>query len=165
MSPKKRDGLEIEEDLRHQRREWAFQRVGWTVMAVIVVAALLGLFGQGPLSWSSVTAGAASVDYERFLRYGGETDLTVRVERSAIRAGEVRVELGRDFIGNMRVESIVPEPESVEAGPDVYRYTFAVSESDLTARFGLKPNALGFVRGSVAVDGGPPAEFRSFIFP
>jgi hypothetical protein len=40
--------LEIQEDLPFQRREWLVERVAWGVMALLIVAALLGLFGTGP---------------------------------------------------------------------------------------------------------------------
>jgi hypothetical protein len=37
--------LEVNEELEFQRRDWMAQRVGWTVMALVVVVALLGLLG------------------------------------------------------------------------------------------------------------------------
>ena len=40
--------LEIDEDLPFQRREWFAERVAWAVMALLIAAALLGLFGTGP---------------------------------------------------------------------------------------------------------------------
>lgn len=48
--------LEIEEDLRLQHRLWTAERVGWLMVGVLVLAALAGLFGTGPLSLSSVAS-------------------------------------------------------------------------------------------------------------
>ena len=42
--------LAIREDMRHQRLEWAVERVGWAAVALVLVAALAGLLGHGPLS-------------------------------------------------------------------------------------------------------------------
>src|SRR3712207_4138009 len=42
--------LEVAEDLTFQRREWAAQRVGWVLLALVIAAALAGLLGRGPLS-------------------------------------------------------------------------------------------------------------------
>ena len=68
--------LEINEDLRFQRRMWAVQRVGWIVTALVVLAALaalLGLLGPGLLSTSAKAgSGGASLsveEYEQVLRY------------------------------------------------------------------------------------------------
>lgn len=46
--------LEIEEDLDHQRRCWKLERASWAVMALVLLAAMAGLFGSGPLSWATV---------------------------------------------------------------------------------------------------------------
>lgn len=42
--------LELGQDLPFQRREWAVQRIAWAAMAAVLTAALLGLFGSGPVS-------------------------------------------------------------------------------------------------------------------
>lgn len=57
--------------------EWRLQQLGWAVMALIVVLALLGVFSTGPLSWSSTTAadGTVEVQYQRFVRNGGDNTL------------------------------------------------------------------------------------------
>lgn len=75
-----------QEDPATVQTEWRVQRVGWVVLAGIVVAALAGVFGAGPLSWTSASADDASlvVKYSRFAREGGAISLEVHVpaERS-----------------------------------------------------------------------------------
>jgi hypothetical protein len=39
--------LEINQDLRFQRRMWAVQRIGWAVMALIVLVGLVGVVRDG----------------------------------------------------------------------------------------------------------------------
>jgi hypothetical protein len=39
-------GLQIDEHYRSQRRSWVADRIGWVVMALVMVAALAGLFGN-----------------------------------------------------------------------------------------------------------------------
>ena len=41
-------GMRIEEDRAYQRREWRFERIGWAVMAALLMAGLIGLLGDGP---------------------------------------------------------------------------------------------------------------------
>lgn len=63
----RKGGLEVSQDLNFQRREWVVQRVGWVVMAVLLVAALLGLFGPGPLSKSIAGSASGPVRAEYYL--------------------------------------------------------------------------------------------------
>ena len=35
---------EIKQNLRFQRRMWALERIGWAVMALVVLVGLVGLF-------------------------------------------------------------------------------------------------------------------------
>jgi hypothetical protein len=52
--------FQIDEDLNFQRREWKIQRAGWVTMALVIIAALLGVFGAGPLSSATIeTEGVA----------------------------------------------------------------------------------------------------------
>ena len=66
----KHDTASIEEDLDFQRSSWKVQRVAWIVMLGISVSALLGLFGEGPLSNAHVGSeqSGLQIDYERFVR-------------------------------------------------------------------------------------------------
>lgn len=42
--------VQVSEDLDFQRKEWRVQRIAWTCMAVLILAAALGAAGSGPLS-------------------------------------------------------------------------------------------------------------------
>ena len=51
MSDLRRIGdLDLNQDLDHEARESRAQSIGWAVIAVLLVAALAGLFGGGALS-------------------------------------------------------------------------------------------------------------------
>lgn len=74
-------GLQIDEDIRVEQRAWTAERFGWVGIAAVIVLALLGLFGPGPLSHESVESPDASlhVDYNRFIRMGGTTSIEVEI--------------------------------------------------------------------------------------
>ena len=67
---KKTDGLEITEDMSFQNLTWKIQRIGWVIMFILVLLALLGLFGDGLLA--DTTAGSSeaglSIEYPRYER-------------------------------------------------------------------------------------------------
>jgi hypothetical protein len=54
-SPVRIGDLEINQDLGAQQKTWTIQRIGWGGMALIVLAALGGAFGSGPLARTDVT--------------------------------------------------------------------------------------------------------------
>jgi hypothetical protein len=60
--------MEINADLEFQRRVWAAQRIGWIAIGAFVIAALVGVFGQGPLSSAAAGGNALRIEYERFAR-------------------------------------------------------------------------------------------------
>lgn len=62
------------------------QRAGWALMALVALAALAGLVGPGPLSTASAGEEGAPLvveSYERFLRFGKPTALTLRLGPAA----------------------------------------------------------------------------------
>jgi hypothetical protein len=67
--PSRSSQLQIDEDLAFQRREWKIQRVGWGAMALVIIAALLGVFGTGPLSNATLEREGLRLEYERFCRF------------------------------------------------------------------------------------------------
>lgn len=70
--------LDIAQDLEHQRREWVIERIGWAIMALILLAALAGLLGSGPLSNARIDHPGShlSAEYNRFERYQSPTKRT-----------------------------------------------------------------------------------------
>ncbi|MCA3748452.1 MAG: hypothetical protein AB1425_06300 [Actinomycetota bacterium] len=165
-------GLEIGQDLRFQRRMWAIQRIGWAVMALSILAALLGLFGgAGPLSVAVVGKEEAPISveqYYRFLRYGAPTTLRVHVDAPPGTGGEVCVWIDREYLESVQVQSVTPEPARVEAGSGRLTYVFdaEIEPGQPTAfTFTLQPEKLGAIGGWVGLEGGPSVRVEQFVYP
>ena len=162
-------GLEVDQDLRFQRREWLAQRVGWGLMALVLVAALTGLFGRGPAAARHATAADRSmrVDYDRFVRKHAPSALEVTLAPAAVAGGGTAVWLDRRWADRVRVERITPAPERVTVEPDRLVYFFAARSPGEPVRvdFELSPERVGDAWGRVGVVGGAPAEFRQFVYP
>jgi hypothetical protein len=161
--------LELEEDVDFQRREWRVERVGWALVLAVVAAALLGVFGHGPVSWTTSTSddGRLAVSYERFGRRGGSQTIVVVAAASAARDGSWVLEFDRRYVASIGVTDIVPEPESSELAGDAIRYSFVQVDpgADLEVRFDLAPQALWREQGSVALDGAGAIDIDQFFFP
>lgn len=77
------------QNLEYQHREWAVQH-GWVVIAVLILAALAGLAGDGPLSHASIRSadGTLIAGYERIARAGN----TKRPGTQSSGRGQLRVD-------------------------------------------------------------------------
>ncbi|HEV2106871.1 MAG TPA: hypothetical protein VGR16_01265 [Thermomicrobiales bacterium] len=161
--------LEIDEDLAFTRREWTIQRVGWGVMLLIVVAALLGLFGTGPLS--DATAGGAEeglrINYSRFIRHDGESTLELQVDPGQVENGEVEVWIANGYLDAVQVQQIMPVPAEVRAAGDGKIFVFAVADplGPVSATFLLSPQGIGRLAGVAAAGDGPRVAFMQLIYP
>jgi hypothetical protein len=170
MAKIKRMGdLEVGEDLDYQHRSWAVQRVGWVVMGLVALAALLGLFGSGPLS--NATTGDESkplwLEYERFARLQAPTRLRIHLRPSNGGDGKVRVLLNRDYLNGVQIQQVTPQPESVEAGLKQLTYVFQVTEPNqpTAVTFHLQTQQIGLLSGQVGLFGEQPLRFSQFIYP
>jgi hypothetical protein len=128
----KSGGLQINQDLEFQRREWRVQHVGWWVLTSFVVAAAAGLFGNGPVSHARVgDPTRLSVEYDRFTRLGAHTRLVVQ-GALPVTDGPVELSLDRTYFESFRVVRITPEPQGI-----------AIGEQSVTLRFDREPARAG----------------------
>lgn len=167
MNPQDAEGLEIGQDLEHEKRSWLVKRIAWIVMTLAVLAALAGAAGSGPLSHRVLAqpGDSLSVEYERWIRFTGPHELVVHLAPGA--GDSARVWLGRDYLEAMEIENVVPEPERVEAGTDRLVFVFPlVSPGNPTGvTFHLKPHHIGPTTATVGREGRPPLRFRQFVLP
>ena len=173
---------DFQDELTYHRREWMVQRVGWIVMALLILAALVGAFGSGPLS--SVTIGhapQATLEYERFARYATSTGLRITpalARTTADRVEPLSVEIDRSFLDDYSIVSIVPEPRSVRAAAGRYILEFELDEArpapsadgtpdDLPRQaitIHLRPQAIGSRAGTWRI-GAETLHVDQFVYP
>jgi hypothetical protein len=161
--------IEVDEDLAWQRRTWTIQRFGWFAMGGLVLTALTGVFGYGPVSWqqASDTAGLVRVEYERFQRQGSEFTLRVDLAPEATPHDAVPLRVSGSFLDAVEVKGIVPEPrEARSLGGDVeYVFPPAQPGQPATIRFALKLREVGFHTAEIGLNGREPARFTQFVYP
>ena len=158
--------IQIDQDIDFQQKSWVYQRVGWVIMAVIVVAALLGVFGGGGLL-NGVSLGGddapLQVEYRPFNRVLSPTPLDLLV-RSSGGADEVRVWLSTEYLEYVEVRSVSPEPERVTTSSDRMIYTFR-TDGDAVILFELQPQNIGVLSGQIGLEGGDTFSFQQVIYP
>ena len=161
--------LEISQDLNFQRRSWVVQRVAWVMLALLILAALLGLFGSGPLSRAMAGRqdGPLRAEYHRFWRFKSPMSLRLHIGPQAARSGQARVWLSRSYLEAMSVQHVTPQPQRVEVGPDRLTYVFTLSQPErpTAVTFNIEPEMPGSVPGQAGLENGAVVSFRHFIYP
>lgn len=159
----------VEPDDAFSRRQAVAQRVGQLLLVVVVLAALVGVFGDGPVSTAQRTtaSGALTAEYQRFARHQGQSSLHVHVAPAAVEQGTATVVLAEDYVTANEVEQVSPQPDAVTAVPGGLAYVFDVDgrSTSLDVRFDVRPDDVGLLRFGVGVDGDEPLQLWQLIYP
>ena len=162
-APPVTNGLQIDEALTFQRRFARVQRVAWWLLALVPVAAVAGLFGDG--LFSAATAGSAraggTVTYERSARLTADTELELELSRPA-RTTDVAI--SRSFLDRYATSEVRPEPLRVSTSADAVVFTFATAPAGRVT-FTLQPDAIGSSSGTVTIAGGTPVHVEQLVLP
>jgi hypothetical protein len=138
-------------------------------MGGLVLTALTGVFGYGPVSWrqASDPAGLLRVEYERFQRQGSEFTLRVAIAPEATTGDSVPLRVNGAFLDAAEVKGITPEPrEARSLGADVeYVFPMAQPGQAATIRFALKMREAGSHSAEIGLGGREPARFTQFVYP
>ncbi|MEF2278048.1 hypothetical protein V3W47_07025 [Deinococcus sp. YIM 134068] len=153
----------IEGEFDFQQREWRAERVGWGVIGLLLLLALAGLFGGGPLSRAGVSSGRLTLDAPRFERATRPSDLTVGLPLSA--EGTGRLWIANDTLRAVRVQDIAPPPDQIRNGPDRTEYLFRGQGETLEVRLGVEFQEAGLLRGRLGQVNGPALSFGTFVYP
>jgi hypothetical protein len=159
--------LEVSQDLEHEKKFWRVQRIGWIVLGLVWLAGLAGLFGSGLVSKATASGPDLRLEYERFVRYTAPQELTLHLGPAATARPKVRLWVDRQYLESQQIESVVPEPESVEAGPDRMVFIFSMAQpgapTSITVR--LQTQRIGSAEGRVGVEGGGSLDFHQVVYP
>ncbi len=137
-------------------------------MALLVLAALLGLLGYGPKSRASAgDAAALSPGYDRGGRAGAPTEYRLHAAPALSGYGGVRLRLDASLLEEVELESIRPEPREVRTGPGYTEFAFATDGGERPADivFQFRPATFGHVRGQVATQGAAPLLLDQYVLP
>lgn len=153
--------MDLDTDVNFQRRIWTAQRIGWLIIGLVILATLLGVFGNGPLSRASVQGNGLRLEYERFGRLQQPTRLRFLLPPSK---HDTKVSLGRDYLAAFQIDHITPEPKEVAStGPWLtYRFT---GPGPLVVTFDVLPLEFGRLEGSAAISPSAALAFEQFIYP
>lgn len=162
--PLESDDLHVSEDLRYERAAGAVERAARVGLGFIILMALAGFFGSGPISTGTAFGGPARVHYERFARL--DTPIALRVSLEAATRDTVAVWMPLAYAEAMRTIAVMPEPAAVQVAGGYVRYAFlSLPGEPFSARFDVRPRVVGRVAGVLRAETAEEAHFRQFVYP
>lgn len=160
--------LEIDEDLGSQRRAWAFERAGWAFLLLVLVAAALGLFGNGLLGTAraSTVDGSLWLEYPRFLRAGSPERLRLVVDAPRAEDGRLSVWLDAAYFEGVSLERVMPAPERMVAGSErlTLEFEWDGAAGPVAITFEIVANEAGSIRSRIGSDT-RAVELRQLVYP
>lgn len=151
---------------------WRRQRVAWTGGLMVIAAALAGLLGHGPVSNRRVMSAddSLTVEYSRIVQAHAPVDLVVAATPAAGADLLVLSLTGMD-LEMTTPDRVIPEPESVLAGPEGLSLALLASAhgAPVRVRIVLRHERAGRVRivlgREFGGDAGATVEIRQLVLP
>ena len=139
--------LLIDEEIHLQKKGWIVQRVGWVLLFLFILLAVLGLFGEGPLSKRTIITGTIKTEYERFGRHEHETPIKFNSQNENIS----KVSIPQHYLNEFKLSKVVPEPDSQTSSEGYIEYTFKGDHNN-NVTFYFDPLKFGNVSGTIKVN-------------
>lgn len=163
--PVVKTGIQLDQDMRQQRREWWVQRTAWTTFTLLLTAIAFGLLGQGPISRTHVSSadGRVQLAYDRFLRRQAAETLELRLRAAA---DHLQLRVDNAYLREVEIEDALPQPEHASAGAAATTFSFRTEPgAEVQLRLHIRPEKAGRLQGWVSADGGAPLQFKQFVYP
>lgn len=163
------EDFERPELLAFQERTSRIQTVAQWIVALLVLAALAGVFGGGGLSQASHSdsSGRFQVEFARFTRSDHSSELKLSFSGFDPAAKEVELWIDAEWLESVEIESIQPEPERTEIGDRRLIYFFPRQETatEGTVTFRVRHHGVGKISGLAGLGSGPAIAFEQFTYP
>ena len=153
--------LELDENIALQAIAWKIQRVGYGVLFLIPILALIGLFGNGFLSTTTIQRASSELEYEKLFRNEAKMNLRIRVSQNS--DSLIRISFPVDYLSKFQIETVFPEPkENIVSNEDVHYLFDAQGAAEVV--FTLIPQRAGKINGDVTVNA-EKYHLSQFIYP
>lgn len=164
-----KERLDLEQDLRFQRREWRLQRVGWFLWIALLAAGLAGLIGPGPLSshYVATSDGRLAAEYDQFVHRHYPTEIRLTLQPEGREDESLRLQVSQTLLERIRISRIEPQPTSAELTADGVWYEFACTPGAerVNAVFHIEHDAIGRGAGQLRLAGGQPLNASFLVYP
>ncbi|MDG9925668.1 MULTISPECIES: hypothetical protein [unclassified Pseudomonas] len=156
----------VRENMPLQLRVWRLERLGWCCLLAVVLLALAGVFGKGPLSTAKASSadGRLQVEYQRIARNGAHSELLIHVQKAGER--QLEIDLSGDLFDGVSIEAIEPQPLRSATSDGSGQRLLAAADGQGRVRLRLHLRAEGVGRYGARIDSGTQhVALRQLILP
>src|SRR3954468_24755866 len=154
--------LELEYSAAFDRRMRVVHRVGGVVGLLLLVAAVAGFFGEGPVAHATAKSadGTLQVDYDRFVRTAASTSFEITLPKGS---GQTNFAISADYLQNANVNAVTPQPASETVLSD--RVVFTVQQTGSgQVQVSLTPEKIGAHEVTIWTHAAH-VTFKTFTYP
>jgi hypothetical protein len=161
--------LQVDSDDAFTKREFAAESVGWVMLSLVLVAALLGALGSGPLSSAQgvSASGGLSLDYQRITHQDADDHVVVGIRdgASGTGTGTVTIRFGGQWIEGLELRQVTPQASEETGTPEGLDLSIPVrGGGPVRVVVSFRTRALGLTRGLLRV-GGQEIRFTQLVLP
>lgn len=140
--------LELEDDIGLHKKGWLIQAIGWSIFFIILLLAVAGLFGTGPLSYTTISQNSDQIEYERFLRFESESEMVIRLNGLS---DTVHIKVPTAYDDYIDIVRITPLPfkNEIIAGNTVYSF---LARKNATVHVTIMAKKSGYFKGEIIAD-------------
>jgi hypothetical protein len=159
---------QILEDLPFHHRQWFFQRVGWGIAFLVLILAVFGLFGDGPLSHVHAGSPQLRVEYDRFIRRDNPAPLHIEAQPTS--GEQVSLAFSASYLQGFRLDSVLPYPEHTYSTATDVVLVFRTTSPGKPVRITILQSAIdpGSMHGQLQLLGaaaGTEIKLDQFVYP
>ena len=162
---KRRELEEYAAEETFHRREWLVQRVGWSVLAAVLIAACAGLLGNGPLAHRSLISENGELTIDRFARRDGPTTWVIKPSAVGVRGSTFTLRVTSSMLQRVKIEAITPAPRAQAMTSNGVLFTFQAIAANTQVLFQVEPQAAGWLRGEFQLGDSNPVAVEQFVYP
>ena len=151
--------LEIDEEVRLHQKGWVIQKVGQTIVVLVILAGALGAFGEGLFSTTTPHTGNVNVEYEHFFRYQTEMKILVTSKEHIS-----TISFPPEYLKEFKLIRFMPEPESNSTAGREIIYSFLPGQNHIVSIY-LETQNYGSISGSLKINGKDSIQLQHFIYP
>lgn len=165
--PKVDNAVAVGEDLYFQRRWWKFENFAWAFFALILLADVVGLLGNGPLAHvhRATPNHSLLVDYDRIERATTPVTMAIKPGAKAMQNGRLVLFVSDSVVKELGAQRIAPQPAASAIGNGGITYIFPALGGPSTIQIGLQPSVVGLHHMTIGIPGGEQVEARVLVLP
>ncbi|MBM0106986.1 hypothetical protein JM946_19795 [Steroidobacter sp. S1-65] len=142
------------------------EKFAFALLVVFILAAIAGVFGDGPLSQSTAASGDGQmrVEYQRFCRRHAQQLLDITVPTQA-GANSVELRVNAEYLRRVQITEIFPQPlQSTVHQTGLLRFATDGSGGTLQIRMHLEAQHAGSQQARLSA-GTQTVDFKQFAYP